>query len=91
MTSSLPGSATEALLFQPLGRHDAMRSLKVKERVAFAATGLSWPLAGGAQTESAPWEYRSASLGARPGSSLQPRAPPSHFGEHRQTGCSRGS
>lgn len=29
MTSFLPVSATETLLFQPLGRHDAMPSLKV--------------------------------------------------------------
>lgn len=36
MTSSLPVSATEALLFQPLGRHYAMLSLKVKGRAAFA-------------------------------------------------------
>lgn len=57
MTSSLPGSATEALLFQPLGRHDAMLSLKVKERAAFAAMGLSWPLAGVAQRESSQWEW----------------------------------
>lgn len=39
MTSSLPVSVTEALLFQPLGRHDAMLSLKV----SCLCLGFSWP------------------------------------------------
>lgn len=46
MTSSLPVSVTEALLFQPLGRHYAILSLKVKGRAAFALEP-SWLLARG--------------------------------------------
>ena len=99
MTSSLPVSATEALLFQPLGRHDAMLSLKVKGRAAFArgAHGPSREGLRGKTLTPSPGCLRklggnnwSASPGARPGS---PPWPGSHsFRESwRQTGCSARS
>lgn len=58
MTSSLPVSATEALLFQPLGRHYAMLSLKVKGRAAFAwgSWGApSWEGLRGKAADPLPW------------------------------------
>lgn len=91
MTSSLPSrSATEALLFRALGRHDAMRSLKVKERAAFAAKGSVAPGGRGPEGERSAGRQERLPWGSS-GLSSAARGPPSHFREPRQARCSGGS